>query len=492
MPIRPVISWFRSPIVAIGLILLISLTVRIVAAIYWQNRLPAAQAFAWGDSQTYWDIATGLVKEGSYEFGTPPQRIFRAPGYCLFLASLMLVSESLFATPLSVIAARVAGCLLGSLSICFLMFWTKALLEHDSAQHNPDPSLAAADNSLAKRNRHMRVMYFVGAIASIYPGAIAMSIFILSESFFMPLMILALWASQNAFSRPTWQKQMGWALLAGMLHGDAILVRPSWLLFVPFATVYLFIFHINRVRTLAIGCFLLLGMILAMCPWWYRNYQLTDRWVPTTLQVGASLYDGWNPQADGSSDMTYGYRETERWLREKRLQNERTLFQESVGERKATAPASGDDFPVEEMLHTEITREIQANDHLQQSAKAWASANPWSVLRLFFVKVWRMWRPWPTANEVASTWLTGITVIGFALIVIPAIPVLLQKLRADSSWAFVFLPSLYFTILHGVFIGSIRYRQPAVFVLIIFAALGWLYLFERWTLAKSEKANTKL
>ena len=42
---------------------------------------------------------------------------------------------------------------------------------------------------------------------------------------------------------------------------------------------------------------MLAALAVTMMPWWIRNYRVVGRFVPTSLQVGASLYDGWNPEA---------------------------------------------------------------------------------------------------------------------------------------------------------------------------------------------------
>ncbi len=453
----------------LALITIAALLIRVAAAFYWETKVPPGQQFVWGDSSTYWEIAENLVGSGQYEFGEPVQRIFRAPGYCLFLAALMKSSLLLTSKPLTVMSARLAGCVLGALSVTLIGLWTAKLSEQKF------PALIAA------------------FLAAVYPGAIAMSIFVLSESLFIPIMILSLWTWSHAFNRNHLLAACGWALLTGLLTGDAILVRPSWLLFAPLGTMVLLVFYKNRLRQIAIATCIGIGIALAMAPWWYRNYQISGQFIPTTLQVGASLYDGWNAHADGSSDMTHGYAEVKAWQHDERRLREKELYEsparrirpqtsDSTGDRQATAQsdampiaARGENSNNGPIDHAMLL-ELQSNQRLRDQAIQWGTRHPGTLFQLFFVKVGRTWRPWPAANEIGSLTLTIITVIGFLPIFGLALRSLPFLLRQNISWCICFLPAIYFTALHGIFVGSIRYRQPAVMLLTIFAAMTVLNL----------------
>ena len=292
-----------------------------------------------------------------------------------------------------------------------------------------------------------------------------MSVFVLAEAMFIPVMVLALWTWSQALQQPRWGQVLAWSLVAGLMNGQAILIRPSWLLFPPLVSLLLLACFGQRSRTFLSAVVVGLGIIVAMTPWWYRNYQLTDRFVPTTLQVGASLYDGGNPQADGSSDMSHGYR-----------------IEEEVRQSVLTQGIENNWTDQEIAVQQELT----ANDRLSQAARVWASEHPWQLVKLFFVKVGRTWRPWPIADEASSPamqWLVGASMV---LILIFAVPQLFRAFQAPA-WMLLFFPTVYFTVLHGVFVGSIRYRQPAVFLLVPFAAIGF-HLTCRWLL--SSRGNT--
>lgn len=422
----------------------LSFAVRVAAAVVWQNRLASADALAWGDSSTYWELAENWVELDSYRFGEPPQFIFRTPGYPAVLVAGRMLTEAL-GQPFGVFQARLLGCFLGTLAVGFLVAWTTDL------------------------TRDRRTGLIAGWVMAFEPGAIAMSIFVLAEAAFIPLLVLSLWAWTTAWRQERLGRASGWAVLAGIITGAGILVRPSWLLFAPCALVLGFLFYSGRVRQVTLGLAMGLGIVVSLSPWWYRNYELTGRWVITTLQVGASLYDGWNPAADGSSDMTHGYQVTRPLLQSHRARLEQQLprLDAAAAERAA------------------IELEVASNDLLMSSAVAWGREHPGELARLFLVKVWRTWRPWPAANEVNSWSLTLITVVGFLPLMGFGLLGAWRYGPRDYAWAICLWPAVYVTLLHGVFVGSMRYRQPAMIPLIVLAAV-WAadFLWRRHSAAR--------
>src|SRR4051812_44855823 len=69
-------------------ILLAALAVRLAAAAWWQQRLPAGVKFEFGDSEGYWELARTIAHGERYAYGPARLRIFRTPGYPAVLAPL--------------------------------------------------------------------------------------------------------------------------------------------------------------------------------------------------------------------------------------------------------------------------------------------------------------------------------------------------------------------------------------------------------------------
>ena len=184
-----------------------------------------------------------------------------------------------------------------------------------------------------------------------------------------------------------------------------------------------------------------------MCPWWIRNYQVAGRFVPTTLQVGASLYDGLNPEATGASNMPFS-----------------TPFFQAQKRDDAAAGRSREGF------------EIRLDRRLRDAAWAWARQHPAEVLRLVGHKFLRMWNVWPNASEFRSWPVRLVVAAGYVPVLLLGGVGLWTWGRRGWPYTVCLFPAMYFTCLHLVFVSSIRYREPAMLVWIVLAAAvvaGW-------------------
>lgn len=445
------------------MLLLLAFIVRLGAAAYWHSTAHReGRLFRLGDSHSYWVLAHQLGQGLPYQYGSSESRLFRAPLYPLLLAPLTRISEEHTA----VWWARVLGCGLGTLSVGLV-------------------------GMLAMRLGGTAAGLIATGLAAIYPSAIGMSIIVLSEAVFMPLMIGYLLAWNSAWVAKTVRDTWGYAVLAGMLAGAAVLARPSWLLFAPFAwgtsvLVSRVVVAAHRPQTidakdkhrlgdLAAGlernecdpnqnttrlgsvyqpgwrhswifwatC---LGLSLVMSPWWIRNAMITGHFVPTTLQVGPSLLDGLHPGASGASD-------------------EGMAFMKPIIAEQIHA-----DQQVE-LQSLDSTLEFRINARAQRAAMDWALGHPVEVLALAGQKFLRIWTLWPDGGDINSTFMRlAITVSSFTVFLLAIL--FHFRSSAPRGWFYLmlWLPCLYFTLLHMVFVGSIRYREPALFVLIAVAA----------------------
>jgi 4-amino-4-deoxy-L-arabinose transferase-like glycosyltransferase len=257
----------------VTLILLIACAVRLAAGCWWQQRLPPGTRFGFPDSEAYWHLAQTLVRGEPFQMN-PDRRVFRTPGYPATLASLFL----LVGDDPPVVWARALNALLGTLAVGGVMGLAYPLFDG-------------------------RAALLAGLAAAVCPDAIATGVFVLSEAPFCPLLMLQLVLGTWAWKSRAAPQAAGWAAASGVAAGLATLMRPSWLLFTPFALAVVWFVRPRRTEAQAfpfpggrrytlVSLCMLLGLVTAMSPWWIRNWRVTGSFVLTTLQVGESLYDG--------------------------------------------------------------------------------------------------------------------------------------------------------------------------------------------------------
>ncbi|GAA4423153.1 ArnT family glycosyltransferase [Bremerella cremea] len=398
------------------LILLLGLGIRLGAAFWWESRIAEPNRFFFGDSLSYEVLARQIAHGDDFVYGD--SYIARTPGYPLLLAPFYWFSDQ---PP--TIALRLVGIFCGVAAIGLTAWLTRMLF-------GPLAGLIAA------------------VLVCFYPGAIAMSVFVLSEAPFVPLMLLNLGWMVAALRSDRPGSLLKLAALAGAAFGLAILVRPSWMMFPFFAAPIGLLFYENRRQQLK--CYVVAGLVavVVMSPWWVRNYRVTGKFVPTTLQVGASLYDGISPMATGASDMRY------------------------VPEfRQAQADAdAAEDGPLPG------TYESRLDDRMKQAAIKWARQNPGQVISLAGVKLWRYWTPLGNNQEVSGK-MELITAIGYLPLVLTGIAGAICFARRGCVYLLLALPIVYFCCLHLVFVSSIRYRQPPMLALVVLSAgllASWL------------------
>ncbi|HVC92512.1 MAG TPA: glycosyltransferase family 39 protein [Pirellulales bacterium] len=403
MPLTP----YRHGLI-LALLLAIAFAARVAAGVWWQSRLPQGTRFAFGDSQTYWTLGQQLAHGEPYQYGSANASVFRMPGYPLLLAALFRVVGD---DP-PVVWARGLGALLGTMAVGCVYWLGRQVLE-------PPTALLAA------------------GMAAIYPGAVATSVFVLSEAAFCPLMVaqLAAWVATWQASDP--RRARTWAAGAGVLAALATLVRPSWLTFVPFGIVVAMFIDRPRSRLLRLGLVMLAGMAVTMSPWWIRNWRLVGRFVPTTLQMGASLYDGLNPRADGSSQMSF-------------------VPEFDALEREQHGAGVGFEYRLDRRLF--------------RASLAWAAGHPRRVIELAGVKFVRLWNVWPNDAGNRGWAIRLVTLLSYVPILGLGLAGVWHQRGRGWPIALCWLPAVYLTLLHVVFVSSIRYREPAMLVLLVPAA----------------------
>ncbi len=428
----------------VGCIFLVALTARLGVAALWQQRTEGR--FYFGDSETYWQLGQEIAQGEDYRYQADgyDALVFRTPGYPFLLAPIFLVGGE---DP-SLFWARAQGAVFGSLAAVGAWWLASALLGGPAA-------------------------LVAGLITAVYPGAVVTSALVLTEAPFSALMLFQLLVWGAAWRSTSRTRAVWLGLGGGGLAGAAILVRPSWLLFTPAVVGLGWVAAWLRARRSAatptdsqsvkntgdsnsrertpgsslvralpgnepaVGVAVLAAMLVVLAPWWVRNWHVTGRFIPTTLQVGASLYDGLSPIATGASDMKF-------------------VAAFIAAEREHDALAT-DSF------------EVRLDRRMRREAVEWTTRHPGRAAQLALVKIGRMWNIWP--NELSfSTWPVRLVVAGtYVPIMILALVGAWRTFRLGLPYMLCWLPAVYFTLLHAVFVSSIRYREPPLLALIVLA-----------------------
>jgi len=110
----------------------------------------------------------------------------------------------------------------------------------------------------------------------------------------------------------------------------------------------------------------------------------------------------------------------------------------------------------------------------------WAKEHPLKTISLAWTKLRRTWSIRIHASEYASPFYTLIAWLTVAPEYALIIGGIWLMRRRTGPLLLLLMPAIYFTLLHMVFIGSIRYRVPAMPLLFVLAGVTTDRLLSRF------------
>ncbi len=359
------------------------------------------------DQREYLEVARNLVSGEGLNFVDPrfgtEVHAFRTPGYPAFLA---LCGGN-------VRVARAAQVLL-------------------------DTTTVLAAFLLARRWLADAACLFAALLVAFNPFLIYFTGLLLTETLFTAMlawaMVLLAWPGAVASVKRAQLMWIGGVFLLAL----AVLVRPGAIgLPVGLALCGALAnrhasgaYQLGRLWPLPVGGTALLATFLVLLPWGYRNHLVVGQWIWTSTNAGFTAYDGFNPDADGSSNQRF----------------------------------------VSEMPQLAALDEVGRSDYLTARARDYTDTHPERLTSLALSKAARMWSPKPLSDDfgrpvyIAVALLYGVP---FFLLVLAG---LFSPGLSVTAKVFLLAPALYLTLVQALSVGSLRYRVPAEVPMAVIAA----------------------
>jgi 4-amino-4-deoxy-L-arabinose transferase-like glycosyltransferase len=300
-----------------------------------------------------------------------------------------------------------------------------------AAQSVIDVSTLLAVFLLAARiSKSPGVGVIAAAVMALNPFYVYFSSLILTETIFTALLAWAIWFLVSG----RWKLSLVF-LIAGCY------IKPTGLLFLPLllcanSTAPVAYRLSDVLRRLAITTFFTL---VCLFPWAWRNHQMLGQWVWTTTNAGVTLYDGFNPAADGSSNQRF----------------------------------------VTQLSGLKSINEVERSRYFSAAAKDWIRKNLSDIPALSVKKILRGWSPVPLSAEFGRPvyrWISAAYALPFDLLCL--IGLFSRRILRREKWLLI-APALIVTLAQVLSVGSIRYRMPAEATMAVLVAVGVSTLVDR-------------
>ncbi len=267
-----------------------------------------------------------------------------------------------------------------------------------------------------------------GMAAALDPFLVYFSGLFLTEAVFASALVAA-WAVLSGPSTGSGARPIRDGLVAGLLLLACVMLRPSGLFLAAVGAWVLILRH--GLRRGSGGAAALTAVVAAgLLPWALRNQQVVGQPVWLTTRGGISLYDGFRPGADGSSDLAHTKR---------------------MPEVQGLSERAWDGF-------------------FRRRAAEAVKEDPGRAVRLAGAKFLRTWSLRPNV-ETHRGGTAGMAAAGWTVLVLSAAAVgVIRRRGAVGAWVSLAAPVVVVTLLHMVFVGSVRYRVPVMPMLVALGA----------------------
>jgi len=293
---------------------------------------------------------------------------------------------------------------------------------------------------------NLRTGFIAGLLVTFDPFLIFFSSLLLTETLFILIFLILWWTVWSMFSRDPCKIRIPYSqwIIFGVVSGICIYVRESTAGIVVITLGLILLMHRFHRRSIMGSILCLLTVMICLTPWAYRNQKVTGHACWLTLRAGISLYDGVKPGATGQSDL-------------------------------------GD---IKNMEAVQTLNEVEWNRYFWDESMTIITGDPGRIARLATVKFARMWNPIPNVETYQSLLIRTVSVLWTLPTFLLALTGTYLLWRMENHFSrkillWLLLPALYYSAIHSLFIGSIRYRLGAIPMLEMLAAFALVVLIER-------------
>ncbi|MHC4441005.1 MAG: hypothetical protein ACYTBZ_04950 [Planctomycetota bacterium] len=332
------------------------------------------------------------------------------------------------------------------------LFWARIVQAFLGALASPATYLLAKRwGALLKSNdstiSYSQVALLAGLAVAFDPFLIFFCGLLLTETLFTTALVFA-WIFVLDLSGTDSRSRYGHAIVAGVMLSICIMLRPSAVILIIAVPVALVLYRRFDRSAVVAGALIVVVVVAGLLPWALRNRTAIGQWCWLTTRGGISLYDGLHEGATGASDLAH----------------------------------------TKEMPEVAGKSETEWDDYFRNRALTAAGQDPLRVLRLAGCKFLRMWNLIPNVGAYRTGLITSVSAIWMLVLLLSAAVGWWRERHAVRLWVMLLLPAIGFTLLHAIFVASIRYRVPVMPMIIILSATGIVTLLQWiWPTAKASK-----